>query len=108
MGTINIWLFYRNHLTSTAYPDIKRNLKLYFMNLSNYMLRNGEEWAALRKMLSEAMMKPINVKGFYPGFSSVALDALDSINTIKGQDGIIQNLRESVLGKWSLESMFLC
>ncbi|XP_065051327.1 1,25-dihydroxyvitamin D(3) 24-hydroxylase, mitochondrial-like [Rhopilema esculentum] len=66
---------------------------------------NGEEWAALRKMLSGPMMKPINVKGFYPAFSSVALDAIDSINTIKGQDGIIQDFRESVLGKWSLETI---
>eukprot|EP00795_Rhopilema_esculentum_P012775 gene12775-3508_t len=66
---------------------------------------NGEEWAALRKMLSEAMMKPINVKRFYPAFSSVALDAIDSINTIKDQNGIIQDIRESVLGKWSLESI---
>ena len=53
------------------------------------------------------MLVPANMKVFYPLFSDVAADAVDYLKSLRDENSVINDVREEVLGKWSLECKFL-
>ena len=53
------------------------------------------------------MLSPVNVKVFYPLFSDVAIDAVDYLKSLRGENSIIKDIHETVLGKWALECKYL-
>ena len=52
------------------------------------------------------MLVPANVKVFYPLFSDVAIDAIDYLKGLRDENSVIKDVREEVLGKWTLECKY--
>ena len=69
--------------------------------------RNGEEWAELRRKFHRKMLAPTNVKVYYPQFSDVAVDAVEYLRSLRDENSIVNDVRESVLGKWALECKYV-
>ena len=68
--------------------------------------RNGEEWAELRRKFHKKMLAPTNMKVYYPQFSDIAVDAVEYLRSLRDENAIVNDVRESVLGKWALECKY--
>ena len=53
------------------------------------------------------MLAPTNVKVYYPQFSDVAVDAVEYLRSLRDENSIVNDVRDSVLGKWALECKYV-
>jgi cytochrome P450 len=64
-----------------------------------YFLRNGEDWAKLRKPIQELILRPVAVANYVGTLASVADDFVDKYKN----GGTIEDLRET-LANYASES----
>ena len=53
------------------------------------------------------MLQPMKIKKFYPTFNVVAQDLIKCIRNKRNENKVIQEIRKDLIGKWSLEGMFI-
>ena len=61
----------------------------------------------MRRMFSKKMLQPVSIKKYYPTFSNVAVDAVQCLKKMRNEDMTITDVRNRLLGRWSLECKLL-
>ncbi|XP_071079602.1 1,25-dihydroxyvitamin D(3) 24-hydroxylase, mitochondrial-like [Haliotis cracherodii] len=65
---------------------------------------DGQEWQRMRSVVDKPMMKIKTVESYADSFNIVAAEFLDRLASIRGPDGVVENI-DVELFNWSLESI---